>query len=140
MSSGSGGVPKFGSIPTGIIDAASTQFDELRAGAQVRLAEILQYPSNSLGAKLRRQVALSKLNALLSFHGWAIKRDGTMFEVRVRNLPVDLNLPEHNNLRYGSLEDVNEWARRYYAATGVLKDPRDGKQLPESERHRFGIS
>lgn len=129
-----------GNLPIANIDAASAQFKELRSVAQTRLAEILQHSGTGLGAKLKRHVALSKLNARLSFHGWAIKRDGTMIEVRVRGEPVDLNLLEHDSLRYGSFEDVNEWARRYYATTGVLRDPKDGRELPVSERHRFGMS
>lgn len=119
----------FDHFQNGKIEKTSRQFIELRDLARTRLCAIKQFPGTNVFARLKRQVALSKLNAMLSFYGWAIKRDGTMVEVRVRGEPVDLNLLENDSLRYGSIEDVNEWARRYYAATGVLRDPRDGREL-----------
>lgn len=130
----------FDHFQDGKIEKTSRQFLEFRDLARARLCAIKQLPGTNVFAHLKRHVALSRLNAILSFYGWAIKRDGTMIEIRVRGEQVDLNLLENDSLRYGSFEDVNEWARRYYAATGVLRDPIDGRELPASERHRFGIS
>ncbi len=74
----------FDAFPDGKIDAGSNHFSELQRIAEARLLEIELMPGTGLGAKLRRYISLSKLNAFLSFYGWAICRDGTMIEVKVR--------------------------------------------------------
>ncbi|UWP91557.1 hypothetical protein K3X13_10850 [Aliiroseovarius crassostreae] len=126
-------------LPSGKIDQKSAEFSKLQAAAQSRLEEILMFSEARLGARLKRHIALSKLNALLSFYGWAIQRDGQMFEVRVRGEPVDLKNDDTPKHPLGSIEDLNEQARITYTETGKLVDPTTGRRLPNSKRHRFGI-
>lgn len=126
-------------LPSGKIDQKSAEFPKLQAAAQSRLAEIHLLSRARLGARLKRHIALSKLNALLSFYGWAIQRDGQMFEVRVRGELVELKLDDKPKHPLGSIEDINEQARIIYTETGKLVDPATGRRLPNSERHRFGI-
>lgn len=132
--------PVFEHFKIGKIDRTSEQFSELQEAAQTRLSAIYQRSRTGLLAKLERHVALSKLNAQLSFYGWAIKRDGTMIEVRVRGEPVDLGLDSTPKHPQGSIEELNERARQCFIETGVIIDPSTGRRLPHSERHRFGIT
>lgn len=130
----------FDKVQEGKIEQGTEQFFELAEIARARLRTIKRTAGRGVLAKLRRHVALSKLNALLSFYGWAIRRDGQMFEVRVRGEPVDLKLDERSQHPHGSIHDINERARQFYINTGIVMDPRDGKRLPHSERARFGIT
>jgi hypothetical protein len=130
----------FDHFQDGKIEQDTEQFFELEEIARARLRIIKKTAGRGVLAKLKRHVALSKLNALLSFYGWAIRRDGQMFEVRVRGEPVDLKLDEKPQHPHGSIEDINERARQFYTNTGIVMDPRDGKRLPHSERARFGIT
>ncbi len=122
----------------GRIDRTSEQFTELQDAARARLDAIYQRPHRSLLDRLKRHVDLSKLNAQLSFYGWAIQRDGTMIEVRVRGEPVDLGLNDKPQLPRGSVEEANEQARQCFIETGAEIDPWTGERLPYSERNRFG--
>ncbi|WP_210093022.1 hypothetical protein [Ruegeria sp. HKCCSP346] len=129
----------FDAYPDGKIEANSEQFAEMHRIAKSRLAAINSMPGAGLGSKFRRQLALSKLNAQLSFYGWAIRKDGTLFEVPVRGEPAKLRKEDGPNLLPGSVEHINEQARIMYTETGKLFDPTTGRRLPNSERHRFGI-
>ncbi|MCV6596459.1 MAG: hypothetical protein OIF40_05160 [Mangrovicoccus sp.] len=92
----------FDAYPDGKIEANSEQFAEMHRIAKSRLAAINSMPGAGLGSKFRRHLALSKLNAQLSFYGWAIRRDGTLFEVRVRGEPVKLCRDDRSQLPPGS--------------------------------------
>ena len=122
------------------IEQGTEQFTELEEIARARLGVINQMAGRGALAKLKRHIALSKLNALLSFYGWAIRRNGQLFEVRVRGETVDLKLAERPQRPHGSIEDINERARQFYISTGIVMDPTNGKRLPHSERARFGIT
>ena len=74
----------FDAYPDGKIEADSEQFAQMSRIAKSRLAAINSMSGAGLGSKFRRHLALSKLNAQLSFYGWAIRKDGTLVEVRVR--------------------------------------------------------
>lgn len=130
----------FDHFQDGKIEQDTEQFFELQEIARARLGIINKTTGRGVLAKLKRHVALSKLNALLSFYGSAIRRNGQLFEVRVRGEPVDLKLDERPQHPHGSIEDINERARQFYINTGIVMDPRDGKRLPHSERARFGIT
>lgn len=130
----------FDAFPDGKIDAGSDRFSELQRIAEARLLEIERVPGTGLGAKLRRYISLSKLNALLSFYGWAICRDGTMIEVKVRGEPVNLCLDDGQKPLQGSIEELNDQALNCFIETGKVIDPRTGRQIPRSEGHRFGIT
>ena len=123
----------------GKIEAGSEQFADMSIIAKSRLAEINSVSGVGLGPKLKRYIAISKLNAQLSFYGWAIRRDGTLFEVQVRGEAVSLRSGEKPKPPLGSVEDLNEQARITYTETGKLVDPTTGRRLPNSERYRFGI-
>ncbi len=123
----------------GKIEAGSEQFADMSKIAKSCLAEINNAPGVGLVSKLKRYIAISKLNALLSFFGWAIRRDASLFEVHVRGETVNLSVGDMSKPPLGSIEDLNEQARITYTETGKLVDPTTGRRLPNSERHRFGI-
>ena len=77
------------------------------------------------------------LNARLSFYGWAIKWDGSLFEVRVQGETPER--PQDLEPLHGSVEDINMRARQAYITTGKIIDPQTGRVLPRSEGKRFGI-
>lgn len=122
----------------GKIDQTSEQFTALQDAARERLDAIYRRPHRSLLDSLKCHIDLSKLNAQLSFYGWAIQRDGTMIEVRVRGEPVDLGLNNKPQFPFGSIEEANERARKCFIETGAVIDPWTGERLPDSERHKFG--
>ncbi|WP_209835578.1 hypothetical protein [Ruegeria sp. HKCCE3926] len=130
----------FDAYPDGKIKADSEQFAQMSGIARSRLAEANGIPGAGLGSKLRRHLALSKLNAQLSFYGWAIRKDGTLFEVPVRGEPAKLRKEDGSKPLPGSVGEINEQARIMYTETGKLFDPTTGRRLPNSERHRFGIA
>lgn len=130
----------FDAYPDGKIEADSEPFAQMSGIARSRLTAINSMPGAGLGSKFRRHLALSRLNAQLSFFGWAIRRDGTLFEVPVRGKPVKLRKDDGPKPLPGSVEEINEQARIMYTETGKLFDPTTGRRLPNSERHRFGIA
>ncbi len=129
----------FDAYPDGKIEADSEQFAQMSGIARSRLAEVKGIPGAGLGSMFRRHFALSRLNAQLSFYGWAIRKDGTLFEVPVRGEPAKLRKEDGSKPLPGSVEEINEQARIMYTETGKLFDPTTGRRLPNSERHRFGI-
>lgn len=90
----SGNFRVFDHFQDGKVEHDTEQFFELEEIARAHLGVIKQMAGGGALAKLKRHIALSKLNALLSFYGWAIRRDGQLYEVRVRGETINLKLDE----------------------------------------------
>ncbi|WP_281990747.1 hypothetical protein [Sulfitobacter geojensis] len=127
----------FDDFTDGKIHKNTEDFGSLEATAQARVAEICAERGSDLKSRLRTHIALSMLNARLSYFGWAIRWDGSMFEVRLR-AAVTEQKDDPEPLR-GSKEDINQRARQSYISTGKIVDPQTGRVLPRSEGKRFGI-
>lgn len=127
----------FDDFNDGKVFGSTEDFQFLRATAQARLAEICAERGSNLRSRLGTHIALSMLNARLSYFGWAIRWDGSMFEVRVQG-EVPKQTGDPKPLR-GSKEDINQRARQSYISTGKIIDPQSGHILPRSEGKRFGI-
>lgn len=128
----------FENLPDGKIEKDSVLFEELQAAAKIKFDKLSNITGKRLRQKLKRHMAWLALNDELTPFGWAIRRNGKMYEFNM----VNWNRPpiETPQAPHGSVEDVNHRALQHFTNTGKLVDPRDGKQLPISERHRFGIS
>ena len=127
----------FETFTDGKIVEDTAEFQLLEKAAQTRVTEISADRGSSLRSRLRTHIALSLLNARLSYFGWAIRWDGSMFEVRVQG-SVAKQASDPGPLR-GSSEDINQRARQSYISTGKIIDPQTGHVLPRSEGKRFGI-
>jgi hypothetical protein len=127
----------FDDFTDGKIHKNTEDFRFLQATAKARVAEISAERGTSLRSRLRTHIALSVLNARLSLFGWAIRWDGSMFEVRVQGEAAE-QASDPEPLR-GSKEDINQRARQSYISTGKITDPQTGHVLPRSEGKRFGI-
>ena len=117
----------------------SGDFLVLEEFAKIRLSELHARNSGSLLSRLSAHMRYSMLNTQLSFYGWAIKRDGKMFPVKLRGETQNLERITENDCLPGSAEAYREKARRAYVQTGKVIDPQSGRELPLSEKHRFGI-
>lgn len=127
----------FDDFNDGKVCSGTENYQVIQATAKARLSEICAERGSNLRSRLRTHIAFSMLNARLSYFGWAIRRDGSMFEVRVQGeVPKQTSDPEP--LR-GSKEDINQRARQSYISTGKIIDPQTGHILPRSEGKRFGI-
>lgn len=127
----------FETFADGKIFKNTGEFLRLQETAKARVAEINADRGSSLRSRLRTHIALSMLNARLSYFGWAINWDGSMLEVRVQGeAKRQTNDPEP--LR-GSKEDIIQRARQSYVSTGKIIDPQTGRIVPRSEGKRFGI-
>lgn len=129
----------FDGIPTGKVIKGTDDYKKMCKIARVHLDAIQRRSGSGLIAKLSRHVSFSALNTLLSFYGWAIRRNGSMLEVWVRNDPANSNCSEVPVPIPGSIAEINEKARKWYISSGKLADPRTGREIPYHERHRFGI-
>jgi hypothetical protein len=127
----------FESFADGKIYEDTADFLLLQKAAEARVTEICAERGTNLRSRLRTHIALSVLNARLSYFGWAIGWDGSMFEVRVQG-EVAKQAMDPEPLR-GSKEDINQRARQSYVSTGKIIDPLTGRILPRSEGKRFGI-
>ena len=122
------------------VEKDSDDFLLLEGFAKTKLSELQARNSGSLLSRISNHVLYSMLNTQLSFYGWAIKRDGTIFPVRLRGETQDLQQIIENDCWYDSAEACREKARRAYVQTGKVIDPQSGRELPMSEKHRFGIT
>jgi hypothetical protein len=127
----------FDDLKDGKVFNGTEDFQVLQATAQARVVEICAERGPNLRSRLRTHIALSMLNARLSYFGWAIRWDGSMFEVRIQG-EVAKQASDPEPLR-GSREDINQRARQSYISTGKITDPQTGHVLPRSEGKRFGI-
>lgn len=127
----------FETFADGKIFEDTVEFQLLRKTAQARVAEISAGRGSSLRSRLRAHIALSILNARLSYFGWAIRWDRELFEVCVQG-EARKQSTDPEPLR-GSKEDINQRARQSYISTGKIIDPQTGQVLPRSEGKRFGI-
>lgn len=127
----------FETLTDGKIVEDTAEFQLLQKAAQARVIEFSAERGSSLRSRLRTHIALSLLNARLSYFGWAIRWDGSMFEVRVQG-EVNIHASDQEPLR-GSKEDINQRARQSYISTGKIIDPQTGHVLPRSEGKRFGF-
>lgn len=127
----------FDTLADGKIYKSTEEYQLLKAAAQAKVAKISGDRGSNLRSRLRAHIALSMLNARLSYFGWAIRWDGTMFEIRVHG-EVTKQTNGSDPLR-GSKEDINQRARQSYISTGKIIDPQTGRVLPRTEGKRFGI-
>lgn len=127
-------------LKQGKVAPGSAEFEVLQAYVQEQVSEI--YPVGGvkgLIAKAAARIALNKLNARLSFFGWAIDRKGNLFEVRVRG-EDDGAVVEADRPGMLSLRDMEDQVRHYAAGSGFVVDPITGRRVPKEERHRYGMS
>lgn len=121
------------------VEKDSDDFPILEGFAKTKLSELQARNSGSLLSRISAHVRYSMLNTQLSFYGWAIKRDGKMFPVRLRGETQNLQQIIEIESLSGSAAKYREQARRTYVQTGKVIDPQSGRELPQSEKHRFGI-
>ena len=121
------------------IEKDSDDFLMLEGLAKSKLSELQARNSGSLLSRISTHVRYSMLNTQLSFYGWAVKRDGTMFPVRLRGETQNLQRTTESDYLPDSAEAYREKARRAYVQTGKVIDPQSGRELPPNEKHRFGI-
>ncbi|MEP2990016.1 MAG: hypothetical protein ABJO88_13770 [Parasphingorhabdus sp.] len=133
----SDGQTVFEAFSDGKIHEDTAEFRLLQRAAQGKVVEISANRGSGLKSRLRSHMALSVLNARLSYFGWAIRWNGSMFEVRVQG-EVKIQATDPVPLR-GSKEDINQRARQSYVSTGKIIDPQTGQVLPRSEGKRFGF-
>lgn len=124
----------------GKVARGSAEFNVLQAYALAKLAEI--YPEGGVKgflAKAAAHLALSKLNARLSFYGWAINREGDLFEVPVRG---ELPAQKEGKARpaFLSVEEMEERVRSAAVETGRIIDPMTGRSVPKHNRFKYGAS
>lgn len=127
-------------LKQGKVARGSAEFNVLQAYAQAKLAEI--YPEGGvkgLLAKAGAHMALSKLNARLSFYGWAIDRKGDLFEVPVRG---ELPAKKEGKARpaFLSVEEMEEMVRSAATETGYIIDPMTGRPVSKHNRFKYGAS
>lgn len=125
-------------LKTGTISRNSAEFLVLHEYAKSGLAKV--YPDGvKLGfmAKLAAHIEFSKLNARLSYYGWAIKRNGEMISVRTRDEAVDGGAAQ-DELAYRPQAELAEM-RRGLISHGNLVDPSTGRVIPLNRRREFGI-
>lgn len=125
-------------LKTGTVSRNSAEFLVLREYAKSGLADI--YPEGvKLGfmAKIAAHVEFSKLNARLSYYGWAIKRNGEMISVRTRDEAVEGGAAQEE-LAYRPQAEREEM-RRGLISHGNLVDPSTGRVIPLNRRREFGI-
>lgn len=127
----------FDDFKDGKVFDGTEEFRAFQKIAQARVAELRADRGQTLRSRLRTHIAFSIFNARLSYFGWAIKWDGSMFEVSVRDEFIEQ--PRDPEPLRGSVEDVNQRARQAYISTGKIIDPQTGRVLPRSEGKRFGI-
>lgn len=127
-------------LSVGRILRNTSEFVVLQDYAQTKLEEIQNNPeAKGFFGKVRTHIAFSKLNARLSFYGWAIDRMGKLFEVRVRGeLPVKMMPAERPD--FLSVEEMEEITRSAATETGHVIDPMTGKKLPKSHLFKCGGS
>ena len=116
------------------VEKDSDDFLMLEGLAKTKLSELQARNSGSVLSHILTHVRYSMLNTQLSFYGWAIKRNGTMFPVRLRGETQDLRPIIENDCMYNSAEACREKARRAYVQTGKVIDPQSGRELPLSEK------
>lgn len=121
------------------VERGSGDFLVLEKFAKIKLSELHARNSGSLLSHLTAHMRYSMLNTQLSFHGWAIKRDGKMFPVRLRGETQNPQQITKSECLSGSAEAYRDQARRTYVQTGKVIDPKSGRELPPNEKHRFGI-
>lgn len=125
-------------LKQGKVAPGSAEFEVLQAYAQERVSEI--YPVGGvkgLIAKAAAHIALSKLNARLSFYGWAIDRKGNLFEVRVRGEQVHFE-EDKKRPAFLSVEEMEERVLNSITESGYVIDPRTGRRVPKHERFSAG--
>ncbi len=122
------------------IERDSSDFLKLEEFANAQLSAILADNSGTLLSRLLTHVRFSKLNAQLSFFGWAIKRDRQLIQVRIRGQVHHREKPEESENSIDNVEANRERVKRAYVQTGKIIDPQSGRVLPRSEGNRFGIS
>lgn len=125
-------------MKTGTVTRNSAEFLVLREYALAGLATV--YPDgvkHGFMAKLAAHVEFSKLNARLSYYGWAIKRNGELVTVRTRDEAVGGGATQ-DELAYRPQAEREEM-RRGLISHGNLVEPSTGRVIPLSRRHEFGI-
>lgn len=127
----------FETLTDGKIAEETAEFQLMQNAAKARVAKIRKDRGSNLRSRLRTHIALSMLNARLSYFGWAVRWDGSMLEVPVRGQAPERR--RDSDILHGSVEDINQRARKAYITTGKIIDPQTGRVLPRSEGKRFGI-
>jgi hypothetical protein len=126
----------FEDFDDGKVFSGTDNFQLIQVATQARVAEIRQDRGSNLRSRLRTHIALSMLNARLSYFGWAVRWDGSLFEVPVRGQTPERS--RDSDILHGSVEDINQRARKAYITTGKIIDPQSGRVLTRSEGKRCG--